>query len=378
MSGPEQLSLSALIDIFRVRQYFDAINGVRDAAARARVDAELVGAVRRAAVRLPFERHPVPEDPFPSRRHPPLPRLRRRSVAIVATGGSGALASLLGVFRAFEECGVRPASLSFASGAALFALPVAAGLDLDEVVEFVLSADPSEWCDFDWRGLARIAPRAGRGFAGILRGDAVEASYHRLLGDVRLGELAIPAYLPVWSVEHNRLEYLGPRTHPELPVARAVRMAISLPLLMDPVPWAGESWCDGAIVDIFPVHPTLDLEPRPEAAVAVNCFYRRGFAGETQAGWRSRPWSIVELASQVRTAQHVQLARENLRRLRAEVPAVEMIEPVPYRSVQGAGLYAEFLERDHWAGYIRSGRRAALGALERIAAPTSPSLPRGG
>jgi NTE family protein len=367
VSGIDRLSLGALIDIFRVNQYFQVINAARDAAARVRSDAEFVGAVRRAAVRLPFERRPAAHSPFPARRHPALEALEERRVGIVATGGSGALASLLGVLRAFEECRVEPSVLSFSSGAALFALPVAAGVPADEVAEFVLGTDPVDWCDVDWRGLAGVAPRAGRGWAGVMRGEAVEASFRHLLGDLRMGDLATPAYFPAWNVEHNRLEYVGPRTHPELTVARAVRMAISIPLLLDPVRWAGGNWCDGGIVDIFPVRPALDIEPAPEAVVAVNCFYPHEFEGEQLTGWRQRSWSIVEVASQVRSAQHVQLARENLRRLRAEVPVVELIEPVAYSEVRGAGFYAEFLERDDWPRYMLAGRRTALAALGRVA-----------
>ena len=37
-------------------------------------------------------------------------------------------------------------------------------------------------------------------------------------------------------------------------------MAIALPLFIQPVEFHGFHWCDGGIVDIFPVHPLLDIE----------------------------------------------------------------------------------------------------------------------
>lgn len=99
--------------------------------------------------------------------------------------------------------------------------------------------------------------------------------------------------------------------------------------------------------------------------LAVNCFYPPEFSGEDAAGWKGRRWSVLDIADQVVTAQHLQLAREHLRRLRAEVGTVMMIDPVPYRIVRRTGFYAQFVDRADWPGFMRSGRRAALDAITR-------------
>jgi NTE family protein len=363
MAGDRYPGLGDLIDIFRVREYFDGLTEIRDLTRRMRGDAGFVGALRRAIVKLPMEPKPaMPTEPLWPRgtRRAAIPAMR---LGIVASGGSGALASLLGVLKACEELGVRPGAMSFASGASLFGYPVAAGKSPDEVARFVLQADPTAWVDANWRGLAGILPSQGRGFAGIIKGARLEAAYADFLGDARLGDLRIPTYAPVWNIEHNRLEYIGPTTYPDLKVARAVRMAVSLPLFVDPVPWRGGHWCDGGIVDIFPVHPILDLEQPCDAVLGVNCFYPPGFAGEDASGWQGRRWSMLDIADQVVTAQHVQLARENLRRLRAEVGTVMMIDPVPYELVRRAGFYAQFLDHSQWPEFMRAGRLAALVVL---------------
>ena len=188
-----------------------------------------------------------------------------------------------------------------------------------------------------------------------MQGDAVEEAYRSLLGDMTLGEMPIPAYAPIWNIEQNRLEYIGPRTYPELSVARAVHMAIALPLFIQPVEFNGFHWCDGGIVDIFPVHPLLDIEESCEFTLAINGFYPPGFAGEDATGWEYRPASILYVASQVRTCQQIELARENLARLRS-ASTVEMIEPVPYQKVRGIGFYREFLSTRDWAEFMRAGR----------------------
>jgi len=316
-------------------------------------------------VSLPVDTWPEPISPFPPIESPTRSATTLR-VALCATGGSGALASVVGVARAFEERGMRPSLISLCSGSALFGFPIAAGIPADDVAAFSAGLRPHHYIDVDWPRLALLAPTLARGFAGIIRGDRLEATYRELLGDITLGELPIPAYAPIWSIEENRVEYLGPRTHPNLSVARAVRMAVSLPLFVEPVQLGGSYWCDGGIVDIFPVVPALELEPRADAVVAVNGFYPPEFAGEDATGWQDRSASIVSIASQVRTCQQVELARVNLQRLRATMQ-VAMIEPVPYEKVRGVGFYRQFLSNAEWSQFMEAGRACGLRALDQLA-----------
>ena len=359
--------LDAPLDVFRMRQYFDVLTRVREVADGVRDDVGFVRRVRKGLVPLPLDRGPRPTDPFP----PPEPLdaggLAGRSLGVIATGGSGALASLVGVARATEEAGVTPSVVAVCSGSALFGFPIAAGLPAADVARFVTGLRPADYLDPDWRTLLTLVPRAARGFAGLLKGEAVEATYRSLLGDMTLAELPVPCYAPIWNVEQNRLEYLGPRTRPEMTVARAIRMAIALPLFIDPVELAGGSWCDGGIVDIFPVHPLLDIEDRLDAVLAVNGFYPTGFGGEeAPRDWRQRPLSILHVASQVRTCQQIQLARENLRRLR-DACEVALIEPVPYQKVRGIGFYDQFVSTDDWPGFMVAGRDHARRGLAALA-----------
>ena len=370
--------LGPVIDIFRMRQYFDAITVARNLAAGAFDDAGFAFDARRGLLPLPWEdRGPARPAPSPFAALPlrPIADLGGARIAVACTGGSGALASVVGVARAFEERGLTPAAYSLCSGSALFGFPLAAGFSADTVASFVLGLRPRHYVDLDVRGLVALPARAGRGFSGLLRGEAVEHAFRDLLGDLRLGELAVPAYAPVWEVEHNRLAYLGPETHPELPVARAIRMAIALPLFVQAVPLGESWWCDGGIVDIFPVRPLLE-RVRPDAVVAVNGFYPPEFAGEDRTGWHERSLSILYAASQVRTCQQAELARTNLARLR-EACTVRLIDPVPYEKVRGSGFYRQFIDSSEWAGFMRSGRTAGLKALGSLARARPVRQPAG-
>jgi NTE family protein len=359
--------IGPLIDVFRLRQYFNAVTVARNLAAGVFDDAGFLFDVRRALLPLPFEgRGPreVPPPLFAPRQVRPLAGLEGRRVAIVTTGGSGALASVVGVARAFEERGVTPAAISACSGAALFAYPLGTGMPADEVAAFVLGLRPRDYVDLDVSGLLALPLRAGRGFSGLLKGEAVEAAYQARFGDLRLADLSIPVYTPVWEVDHNRVVHIGPETHPNLPVARAVRMSVALPLFIQAVSMDGAWWCDGGVVDIFPVQPVLD-RVRPEAVVAVNGFYPPGFAGEDETGWHDRSLSILYAASQVRTSQQAALARENLTKLLRSCH-VELVDPVPYAKVRGAGFYRQFIDNAEWASFMLAGRSAGLTALSAI------------
>ena len=358
--------LDVALDVFRMRQYFDVVVRARDVASAATRDLRFVSTVRRGLLPLPFDLRPPPSRIFgePSE---PTPKGLEGRVAVVTTGGSGALASLVGVARALEETGTPVSVYSVCSGAALFGFPLGAGMSPREVAELTASMVPREYVDPGWRDLALLVPTLGRGWAGLVRGDKLESFYRRHLGDLTLGQLAVPTYAPIWNVEHNRLDYLGPRTYPDLPVARAIRMAVSLPLFVQPVTLDGLSWCDGGIVDIFPVHPVLDIEPPVGHAIAVNGFYPHDFEGEDATGWERRPLSIVSAAAQVRTSQQVQLARENIARLRAAVDTL-LVEPVPYQKVAGTGFYEQFLDTAEWPEFMRAGRSSMLDALRLAAA----------
>ncbi len=360
-AGPSRSALDAALDIFRIRQYFNVIVRARDAATAIRKDATFLDAVRRGMLPLPFDRRPAPGQVFGPLLGAAAPPLAGR-VGVVATGGSGALAALVGVAKALEDSGTQVSVYSVCSGSALFGFPLGAGMPADEVAELTASVRASDYIDIGWREIASLVPTLARGWSGILRGDKLEAFYRSQLGDLTLAQLRIPTYAPIWNVEHNRLDFVGPRTYPDMPVAHAIRMAVSMPLFIQPVVRDGLSWCDGGIVDIFPVRPVLDIEPAVDTAVAVNCFYPHEFQGEDVTGWDGRPVSIISAASQVRTCQHAELAREHLARLRREARTL-LIEPVPYWKVAGTGFYQQFLDTREWPDFMRAGREAMLDCM---------------
>ena len=146
-----------------------------------------------------------------------MPALRGLKVAVVISGGSGATSSTVGVQRAFEEAGLEPAALSAASGAVLFAALWACGIDSAAIAQFWLGLHRQDYVDVGWGALVRSAGRAMGGWAGLIRGEALERSVRTLIGSRRLGETRIPFSMPAWNIDRNRVEIFGTRTTPDLP-----------------------------------------------------------------------------------------------------------------------------------------------------------------
>ncbi len=213
----------------------------------------------------------------------------------MATGGSGVLASLVGVAKALEDSGTKVSVYSVCSGSALFGFPLGTGMPPEEVAELTASVRPGDYIDIAWREIATLVPALARGWCGIIRGGKLEAFYRSHFGDLTMAQLPAPEYAPVWNVEHNRLDCLGPRAYPDMPVAHAIRMAVSMPLFIQPAVLDGLSWRDGGIVEIFLVRPVLDIEPAVDTVIAVNAFLAGSWSPSvtTRASRLAGPGGIV-------------------------------------------------------------------------------------
>lgn len=351
--------LTSIVDPNNLRTAFAGLSVARDLVTAVRDDVAFVRRVRRALLRMPFEREAaLPADVFPAPAPFQAPWLQGKRIAIVASGGSGATASLVGVQRALEEAGVAPAAISACSGAVLFASLWACGLDAAAVARFWMTLPREGYLDPDWRSLLHAGAAAFRGWGGLLSGDALERSFRAVLGDRRLGETRIPFSTVVWNVDLNRVEHVGTRFTPDLPVAVAARVAISIPIFVEPVRIGSHLYGDGGVVDIFPVRPVLGEEP--DVVVGLNCYLPEDFAGEDLSGWRDRTFAILRASEQLRWSGMLALAREQAR-LAGE--RLLLLHPVPYAEVRGARFYETFLDRERWPSFMRAGRTAARDAL---------------
>ena len=360
-----RVPLSYLTDLARVGQYLRIPVHAGRAWRAVREDAAILDQLRRGL--LPSMSRDEAVDPhtiFPSPTDGDRPVWPDRRVAVVATGGSGALASVIGVVRALREADITPTAFGLCSGSTMFGIPLAAGMSTDEAARSLLAMQPGNYLDPDWVHLLASPLRLGQGWAGLMRGEAVEQFFRDLLGGLTLGDLEVPVWFPVWNVERNRLRYISSHDDPHLSAARAVRMAIALPLAFEPVDYQGDSYLDGGIVEILPAQPITTAD-RCDVAVVVNGFYRPGFEADEDPRWRDEPFSLIRMTGQTRLMGHVDTARRTLADLTRAAEVYELT-PVPYGTVQSAGLYTEFVDRRGWVDYMRYGYEHAERMLAHV------------
>ncbi len=359
------------LDPNNLRTFFDAAGVVGDFARGIAEDVGFVGRARRALFPLPFDRVPALEtEPFGAFEPLDAPALQGARLAVVASGGSGATAAALGVLRALEEARLQPVAMSASSGSVLFTLPWACGLSAAEVARFWLGLPQEGYLDPDWTALLRSGRHALGAWAGLLKGEALERSIRELLGSRTLGETRVPFTTVAWNVDLNRIEVVGTHATPELEVATVMRLAISIPIFVEPVQLKGHLYADGGIVDIFPARPVL--QDRPDLVLGINSYLPLNFDGEDVTGWRQRSFAIMRASGQLRWSGMVALAREQALLLGDRLV---LLHPVPYEEVRGARFYETFIDRSRWAHFMRLGRTAARDLLP-VLQPSRPGRPR--
>ncbi len=350
-----------LLEPNNLRPLFTLYNGARDWLADVRQDLSVARALWRGLVTGDRGRH-APTGPVFGPAIPVwAPRLRHQRIGVVASGGSGATAAVVGVRRAFEEAGIEPVMISACSGSVLFASLWACGLSAEEIAEFWLQMPTRRYVDPDWRAVARGVLHRFRGTTGLLRGEAIEAAFRARIGDRRLGETRIPFSAVVWNIDRNRVEYFSSLRTPDLPVARVARIAISIPIMVEAVEVDGAWYGDGGIVDIFPTTPLEDAGPL-DLVIGTNSYLPEHFAGMDIGAWHAAPWSVLRASLQLRYAVYLELAREHAHQLGAKL---ELLEPVPHTDVRGARFYETFLDRRDWRRYMLAGRTAGREALRK-------------
>jgi hypothetical protein len=126
-----------------------------------RRDRVFLGTVRRGLLPLPSDHQPATGPVFGPLRGAVPPPLTGR-VGVVATGGSGALASVVGVVKALEDSGTYVSVYLVCSGSALFGFPLGAGMPPEEVAELTASMRPGDYIDLGWREIAALVPALAR------------------------------------------------------------------------------------------------------------------------------------------------------------------------------------------------------------------------
>jgi NTE family protein len=362
------MALDAL-DPFNVKRQLSRLEGVRRGLRFASDTSFLLNA-RRALLPLPLidRPEPVPADVLPPFARLPTPGLGGKRVGVVGSGGSGACVAMIGVARAFEEAGVRPAAISVCSGSTLWGAMWAAGMTADEMAEFSLSWRPQDYLDIQWASVPRFALSAMRGFTGLAKGTALERLFDRRLWRMSAGETDIPFHTTVYNMDRGRLEVFGSETTPDLTLGELARIAVALPMVVEAVRVEGDLYVDGGVIDAFPAEPLVD-DGGFDHVFGLNVLLPAGLEADDISGWEAGQLPILDLSRRIATGSHLELARRTRRRLGDKLI---LIEPADPEDLHGFAFYDVFLDRRRWPDLIRRGHDAATEALAPFRTASKP------
>lgn len=352
-------------DPFRMRKIFDYYNWLKQEVGDLEQDKRFLKVLRRTYLPLPFDRRETRTDLFPPLKVEPHPVLAGKRVALVASGGSGSLVTLCGIKRALEEADIELSALAVCSGSAIWGSMIAAGLTAQQMIDECMSWRPKDLIDMDWLALAKFGLTLGKGFSAMSRGDSFEQTLDTVLGGVTLAETKIPYYAIVLNIDTNRIEYFGPHNHPDVKLSKMARVAIALPLFVRPVEFDGHFYVDGGVVNIFPTEPLLEQEEPFDYFIGVNTILPPGFeGGDDISGWLERPMGILEVSRQLWHAQHIELARQALDKIRDKTL---LLEPIPWTEIQGSKFYEIFLDNARWPEHIERAYHETRASLQAFA-----------
>ncbi|HYB23502.1 MAG TPA: patatin-like phospholipase family protein [Solirubrobacteraceae bacterium] len=366
---PHEHRLDA-IDPYNLKRVLEHVNDLRDLAG-ASADIGFLRRARRATLPLPVidRRRAIDTDVFPPFRSRPLERLQGQRVAVVATGGSGGCVALVGVARAFEEAGIRPALISCCSGSVIWGAMWAAGLSAQQMVDFSLSWRPEDYLDIQWLRLPRLALSALRDFSGLAKGAAVQRLFDAQTWARPVGALDIALSTIVYNIDLGEVEYFGSAQTPELTLGQLVRIGIALPLFVEAVEIGGHLYMDGGIVDLFPAQPVID-DASIDHVFGVNVMLPAQFHPQDVTGWQTHRMGILRASRQLQQGNHLELARRSQRQLGERLTLIDAVDP---DLVRGVSFYDLFIDRSRWPELMQLGYRSARQVLDGMRSPTRVS-----
>jgi NTE family protein len=363
------MGLNERLDPYAIKTSFESVSNLVDLGSTA-TDLGFLRRARRALLPLPLVDREEPVrvgDVLPPFEARPLPELEGKRIGLVASGGGGAAASLVGVARAFEEAGIEPAEIVGCSGGAIWGSMWAAGMSSHEMAEFSLAWKPEDYLDIQWLRIPRFALSALRGFTGLAKGEAIERLFDSRLIDLTCAETPIPIKTIVYNMDLGTVEYFGSEETPEVTIGHLVRVAIALPLFIESVRVGDHLYVDGGIIECWPAQPVVADESF-DHVVGVNLMLPSGFEPKDISGWPDRLGGILEASRQLQQGYHLELARRAKEQLGEKLT---LIDPIDASELRGTSFYELFIDRSHWPRLMRQGYDAATAALDRFRADAS-------
>ena len=269
-----------------------------------------------------------------------------RVVLVLSGGGMKAMAQV-GVLRAMEEVGLKPAEVVGTSAGALVGALVASGLSYEEIVPRVFAVGRHELAALArWTVLAR-----GLSAPSVLKPQPVRSLLARLLPVHAFAALRIPLRVTAVDADTGELVVFGAGGRSDCTVVEAVTASMSLPVYLPPATVGGRRYVDGGLLSVLPLDVAALIPADVVVAVDVGPVAAAPPAG-TQLGpallaAHDRAMAVVMAAQRARAVAEWRAAGRR--------PPLVLVEP----DVDPHGTFAF----DRTAEFIEAGYRAGHAAL---------------
>lgn len=269
-----------------------------------------------------------------------------RAILVLSGGGMKAM-SHVGVLRAMEQAGIRPAGIVAVSAGAMVGALMAGGMPYEAMVTVVTRLRRSDLAILN-RGSLLIC---GVGARSVLKPQPLRALLQRILPVGGFAGLRIPLRIGVTDLDSGQLEVFGTAGRTDCAIADVIYASMALPPYLPPANLGGRTFADGGLLQVLP----LELVLPGEADLVIASDVGPVFAGSKS--WRTQAPPLIALADR---ALAIAMADQRARtvaawRADAQRPPLVLVEP----AVDPYGTFAF----DRTVDFIEAGYRAAHEAL---------------
>lgn len=179
---------------------------------------------------------------------------------LVCSGGGTKGFAYIGVLGALQEYKININKISCVSVGSIFGLLYSIGYTYDELKDELLSLNIPKLVKLKLSKLiGRFGVDSGKRITMWLESMIEKKGYSKSLTFKELYKKSKIDYkVYVTNLNKNELEYFNHETTPNLSIVRAIRMAISVPLVFSVKKYKKNVYVDAAILDNFPIHMCKD------------------------------------------------------------------------------------------------------------------------
>lgn len=275
--------------------------------------------------------------------------MKPERVVLVLSGGGMKTMAHLGVLRALEQAGIRPAGIVAVSAGAMIGAMVAGGMPYDQMVSLVTRLERN---DIAILNRAALIVR-GVGARSVLKPEPLRQLLRRLLPVGGFDALRIPLRIAVTDLDQGSLEIFGSAGRSDIALADVVAASMALPLYLPPSDIGGRAYGDGGLLQVLPLE--LVLPGEADLVVASDV----GPVRAAQPSWRTLSPPLVGLTDRALSIAMADQRDRTLAAWRADPsrPPLMLLQP----AVDPHGTFAF----DRTVDFIEAGYRAAHEALAR-------------